>query len=151
MSQSANGQFREFQDRIYGGVSKALRTDVDGIKVAPTFGSGIFQGNAPHVVMSPVTPAGTPTFGAILTIHILFTVMTPAIPVAGGFTVTPWFRNPLTYMWKKTAPVTFATAGVRDEDVAFVITGLPPSEIYFQVAAASVAGDGWISFTLVEI
>lgn len=153
MASAVDGDFNCRQDRVTGGASVALRTDVDGIKVAPANGSGVAAGSAPHLVMSPVTPGGTPTVGALFSIHspLLGGFMSTAVPVATGFIVTVWWRNPITYKWKKMSPVTFATGGVSDMDVFFVTEDIGPAELYFQVAAASIASEGFIHFTIVEL
>jgi hypothetical protein len=152
MATANNGDFECRQDRVVSGQSVALRTNTDGIKNAPNNGSGVFSGTAPHLTMSPVTPTGLPTMGAQLSISLqLGGIKSPAVPVATGFIVTVWVRNPITYTWRKMSPMTFATAGASDTDVFFVTEDLDASEIYFQVAAASVSVDGFIDFTLVEI
>lgn len=152
MGSAANGDFETRQDRVTGGASVALRTNIDGITIAPTQGSGVFSGSAPHLTMSPVTSTGLQTMGAQFAIHLpLGGVKTAAIPVATGFVVTVWVRNSINYTWKKMAPVTFAVGGVADNDVMFITEDLDASELYFQVAAASVAVDGFIDFVVVEI
>jgi hypothetical protein len=152
MGYAAAGDFNSRQDRLSSGASVALRTDVDGIKNPPVNGSGTATGTAPHLVMSPVTPTGLPTMGAQFSLNtFLGGVKAPAIPVATGFIVTVWIRNAITYTWKKMAPVTFATGGVSDTDVIFVTEDLDAAELYFQVATASVAVDGFVDFIIVEI
>ena len=88
----------------------------------------------PHVRMSPKAPVGLETTG------FFFGLVQPAVggatPIAAGFTITVWVRNPVTKHW-----FAFQSQSVGYNQ-AWVTFDVDAAELYFQIAAASVSGAG---------
>jgi hypothetical protein len=96
-------------------------------------------GAEPTFVMSPETPTGQQTTGFLIFLKEP-TTGTAAVPTSGGFTVTIWVRNPITYSWAAGASV------VMDYDQAFVTGDLDASEIYVQIQGATTQGTILVHF-----
>jgi hypothetical protein len=112
-----------------------------GTVTNPISGTGTVSGGGaePTFVMSPETPTGQQTTGFLIFLKEP-TTGTAAVPTAGGFTVTIWVRNPITYSWAAGAPV------VMDYDQAFVTGDLDASEIYVQITGATTQGTILVHF-----
>jgi len=145
---TAAAGFDQTQARISRGgvVTRNTTAGASSLRNAPTDGSGVVRGTVPDYVLSPVTAPGLPTRGFLLVINQPTTfALAPAIPIAAGFTVVVWVRNPLTYRW---SPLPSFVAAVGE---LWSNTDLDPCELYFQVAAASIASDGPLSFAITEV
>jgi hypothetical protein len=110
-----------------------LRLGTAAIAADPVDGT-----TAPHMIMSPFTSTGMMTTG--LALGLKAPTASSATAIAAGFTVSIWIQNPLTGAW-------FACAS------AVIPYGQPwgtfdfnASNVYFQVAAASVSVAGDIDF-----
>ena len=82
---------------------------VDAVVVAGPTDGGPGVGSDPHFQMSPVSSSGLPTTGFI------FMFKAPsggpgssATAGAGGFSVTAWFRDPVSYRWGASTTVSIA-------------------------------------------
>lgn len=100
----------------------------------------------PHYTLSNRTPWGAYTTGFLWSLHLPTAgPNAAATPGAGGFSVTVWVRNPVTRRWTNYSEIT----GV-DEREAVVTYDTGPTELFFQIAAGSVAGNGDLDVEILE-
>jgi hypothetical protein len=88
----------------------------------------------PHMIMSPFTSTGMMTTG--LAVGLKAPSAAAATAIAAGFTLVIWIQNPLTGAWFACTPAVIPFGqpwGTFDFNA---------SNLYFQVAAASVAVAG---------
>ena len=108
--------------------------------VNPTDGSIDNDGTPPLLTMSPVSGSG------MLTTGLLFMLKSPpssnAVAGAGGFTVTPWIRDPVTQKWASGASFS------ADYDQMFSTFDFDACDLYFTFA--NVAADGIIFIGISE-
>ena len=95
----------------------------------------------PHVILSPITPLGTPTMGFFLGLKAP-TVEAPAVPVGSAFGITIWMRDPGTKEWFSGTIQNIAYGQ------GFVCYDVNACELYFAVTL--VASEGYIHFHVME-
>jgi len=119
--------------------ARPFRLSTATIAAAPTDGSA---GTAAHIILSPVTTTGLETTGIFLGLKAPSSGSATA--VAAGFTVIPWFLNPVTFAWFAGASAAIAY------NQAFTTFDIDAVGIYFQIDAASVSVNGNIDFHVAE-
>lgn len=125
------------QAEISGG--RLFRVGTVGHAAAPVDGDA---GTAPDFTASPETRLGIKTTG--LRLILKSPSAGGATAVGAGFTVTAWIRDPVCNVWGSGASV------AMHYNEAWVCYDIDASEMYFQIAAASVAADGNIDFCVAE-
>jgi hypothetical protein len=110
-----------------------LRLGTAAIAADPVDGTTV-----PHMIMSRTTPTSLETTGLFLGLKA--PTVNPATAIAAGFTVSVWLQNPITGAWFACASAAIAYGQ------AFGTFDFDASNLYFQVAAASVAVGGDIDF-----
>lgn len=101
-------------------------------------------GLAPHLVLSPITPTGLPTTGAMLKWSAVAAGLGPAtVPV--GLDVVVWVRNPGTRRYGSMATISSMVI-----DQWWVTNDLDACEVYFQITAG-VTVNGYVQFEMVEL
>jgi len=140
--------FDQIQAQISRGgvVARNTTAGAGSLRNAPTAGAGINVGTAADFIMSPVTACGEPTKGIQLVIYQTTTAgLSPAIPVGTTWTLTVWVRSSVTYKW-----VPLPSFAIASNEL-WINTDLDPCELYFQIAAASIASDGLIAIGVTEV
>lgn len=94
---------------------------------APTDGAP-GTGTDPDFILSPSAPGGVAT-GGFATF-----LAAAATAGAGGFSVTVWVRDPVSYRWSAFQAVSMNTREL------FMTWDVPASELYFQIGNISVNG-----------
>lgn len=95
----------------------------------------------PDFTMSPLAPSKMPTTGLALMIKRPLTALA-AVPVALGFTIVMWVRDPATLAYSAFAAVSVPY------DSLFVTFDIDASDIYFQIGGVSV--DGFVDIGIAE-
>jgi hypothetical protein len=110
---------------------RAVRVSSAAVAAAPTDGQA---GTAPQLVLSPKSPAsGLPTMG--FQIMLKAPTASPATAGVGGFSVTPWVRDPISFRWAS------GTASSIEYSQLFQTFDVDACELYFQIENVSGAGD----------
>lgn len=99
-------------------------------------------GLEPDFTMTPFTVSKMATTGLLL--QLQQPAVDPATPVAGGFEITVWVRDPATLRW-----ASFDTLTI-DYKQLFVTYDIDASDLWFQVQGIDVGGDGDIDFGIAE-
>jgi hypothetical protein len=112
-----------------------VTTNVGNRNAAPFDG---VIGTSPDFQMSPYTISKLSTTGLALMLGAAGT----AVAGAGGFSVTVWVRDPVTFTW-----AAFATVSI-DRRQLFVSYDIDADEIWFQIG--NVAADGTLNIGIAE-
>lgn len=109
---------------------RVVRLASASVGSAPTDGAA---GTVPQLTMSPIARGGMPCTG--LAVMLKAPSSGSATAGAGGFTVTPYMRDPVSYRWGSMESFSAAYGQL------FTSFAFNPGELYFQIANVSGAGD----------
>lgn len=113
--------------------ARVLRVSSATVASAPTDGTPTTDGTEPHITLSPWAATGINTTG--FTFGMKAPSAGSAVADTGGFSVTPWVRNPVTKRWfsGKTVSIGYGEA--------WVCWGVDAVELYFQIANVLTPGN----------
>lgn len=128
------------------GLSQADQTRFRWVRISTasiTRQSAPGVGLLPDIIMTPYTVSKMATTGLLLQLQAPAS-STPAVPVAGGFTITVWLLDPVTGRWSAFDDI------VIDYKELFVSFDIDASQLWFQVTGIALGGDGDIDFGIAE-
>jgi hypothetical protein len=122
--------------------SNLTRLKIFRIATATNAAAPVDGTTQPTITLSPLAPTGLATTGILMGLKAPTT--SPATPVAAGFSVVPWIRNPMTGDWFAGDTVSMPYGA------AFSSFDFDACDLYFQFLAAGTAADGNVEIHISE-